>query len=76
MDLTPAQRDKVQQLLEQELHKAWRSLIDRGATPADAADMLDERRRAVQSLLLDVPTDDGQDLIDDSRHPDGVEDQG
>jgi hypothetical protein len=48
MSLTPQQRDDLHRLLAAELENAWRTAADDGAGPDELADMLDERRRAVQ----------------------------
>jgi hypothetical protein len=61
MDLTPAQRERIQQVLEDELRAASRSAMDRGAHPADVRETFTSRRRALDRLLLD--------LADDSEHP-------
>jgi hypothetical protein len=62
MELTPEQRDEIQLLLEEELREARRAALARGATPADVGELLDDRRHAVDFLLLDV--------AEDAQHPD------
>jgi hypothetical protein len=57
MALTPEQRERMRQLLEEELRKASRSAIARGATPDEVADLLAARRRA---LAEPQPDDDGE----------------
>lgn len=57
MALTPDQRAQMRQLLEQELGRAVRSAIERGATPDEVADLLADRRRALAELLSGEPTD-------------------
>jgi hypothetical protein len=75
MDLTPEQRDRIQRLLEQELRNACRSATDRGARPADVADLVLERRHAVEDLLFDL-ADDPQHPVDDDGEGAGVGEQG
>jgi len=57
MALTPEQRERMRQLLEEELRKASLSAIERGATPEEVADLLAARRRA---LAEPRPDDDSQ----------------
>lgn len=71
MELTPAQRDRIQRLLEDELRKAYRSAIDRGARPADVHELVLSRRKALDELLLDLP-DDPKHPVDDPGDGGGV----
>ena len=48
MSLSPEQRDDLHRLLAAELEDAWRTAADDGAAPAQLADMVSERRRAVR----------------------------
>jgi hypothetical protein len=75
MDLTPEQRDRIQRLLERELRDACRSATDRGARPADVADLVLERRHAVEDLLFDL-ADDPQHPVDDDGEGSGIGEQG
>lgn len=47
MSLTPEQRDNLRRLLAHELRTAWHTALDGGASPAALADLVDERRRAM-----------------------------
>ena len=47
MSLTPEQRDNLRRLLAHELRTAWHTAVDGGASPAALADLVDERRRAM-----------------------------
>jgi len=49
MSLTPEQRDNLRRLLAHELRAAWHTAVDGGASPAALADLVDERRRAMDS---------------------------
>ena len=71
MELTPEQREQIQRLLEEELRAAWRAAAERGATQADVADLVDDRRHALDFLLLDATQDD-QHRTNDARDGDGV----
>jgi hypothetical protein len=75
MDLTRHQRDQIQRLLEDELRQAWRTAGARGTTPADVAELLDDRRHAMDFLLLDE-AEDVQYAGDDVRNTGGVGEQG
>jgi hypothetical protein len=75
MDLTPEQRDRIQQLLEQELRDACRSATDRGARPGDVADLVLERRHALEDLVFDL-ADDPQHPVDDGGKGSGIGEQG
>jgi phage gp29-like protein len=55
--MTPDQRVRLQQLLEDELRAAMRAATEAGARPGDLAATLAERRRAVEQLLVDSPED-------------------
>jgi hypothetical protein len=55
MSLSPEQRDELQRLLADELRAAVRAAADRGDA---AADLLDERRRAMESMTAATVTDD------------------
>jgi hypothetical protein len=48
MTLTPQQADNLRRLLAYELQAAWHTAMDKGASPVDLADQLDERRRQMQ----------------------------
>ena len=54
MSLSPEQRDDLHRLLAAELEDAWRTAADDGAGPAELADMVDERRRAVRISSVPV----------------------
>jgi len=75
MNLTPEQRDRIQRLLEEELRNACRSAIDRGARPADVADLVVDRRHALEGLLFDV-ADDPQHPVDHGGESRGIGEQG
>jgi hypothetical protein len=74
MELTPEQRVRIQRLLERELRDACRSATDRGARPADVADLVLERRHAVEDLLFDL-ADDPQHPVDDDGEGSGIGEQ-
>jgi hypothetical protein len=67
MNLTPEQRDRIQRLLEEELRNACRSAIDRGARPADVADLVVDRRHALEDLVFDLADDPQHPLDDDGQ---------
>jgi len=71
MELTPDQRDRIRLLLEQELRDACRSAIGRGAQPAEVADLVAERRRALEDLAIGF-ADDPQHPVDDPGEGGGV----
>jgi hypothetical protein len=58
MDLTPAQRDRIRQLLEEELREAYRSAVEGGASPAAVGEALSDRRQALEELTGE-PADEG-----------------
>jgi hypothetical protein len=72
MALTPGQRERMRQLLEEELRKAVLSAIERGATPEEVADLLAERRRTVDEIRSDSTIDPQQSPGDEkaSGRPD------
>jgi hypothetical protein len=49
MDLTPGQRDRIRQLLEDELREAYHHAIDRGASHAAVERDVAGRRRALEA---------------------------
>jgi len=51
MSLSPEQRDDLQRLLEDELRAAWRTAVASGVPPEEIADLVAERRLAVESAL-------------------------
>lgn len=53
MSLTPEQRDNLRRLLAHELRAAWHTAVDGGASPAVLADLVDERRRAMDPSEAD-----------------------
>jgi hypothetical protein len=75
MELTPEQRESIRRLLEEELRAGCRSAIDSGAQPADVADLVAERRQAVEDLLFDL-ADDPEHPVDDPREGRGIGEQG
>jgi hypothetical protein len=58
MDLTPAQRDRIRQLLEEELREAYRCAVQDGASPAAVGEALTDRRQALEELTRE-PADEG-----------------
>jgi hypothetical protein len=60
-DLTPGQRDRIRQLLEAELRDACRAALRRGTPPADLADLVAGRRRALEDLLRTLAARPGPD---------------
>ena len=71
MELTPAQRDRIRLLLEQELRDAYRSARGRGLRPNELADLVADRRRALEELATGF-TDDPQHPVDDPGEGGGV----
>ena len=61
MSLTPEQRDNLRRLLAHELRTAWHTALDGGASPAALADLVDERRRAMD------PADPGDEIPRERR---------
>ncbi len=74
MDLTPAQRDRIRRLLEDELRDAYRSAVESGASPAAIGELLTDRRQALEELTRAVE-DDPEDPIDDAEAGGGVTEQ-
>ncbi|GIF72995.1 hypothetical protein Asi02nite_25130 [Asanoa siamensis] len=62
VNLSPAQRAELRQLLEAELRDASRAAVAAGARPEAVAEALDARRRALEATV-EVPHDpvDGPD---------------
>ena len=54
MSLSPQQRDDLRRLLATELEDAWRTAAGDGAGPAELAEMVDERRKAVRISSVPV----------------------
>jgi|tagenome__1003787_1003787.scaffolds.fasta_scaffold20532900_2 hypothetical protein len=72
MELTPAQVEQIRQVLEEELRKAYRDALDRGASTAAADKAIADRRRALEELALRFAADDPHDAVDDSGESNGV----
>lgn len=86
MSLSPEQRAELQRLLTDELRAAVRAATDRGAGAAGLTGLLDERRRAVESLATgpiaagplaggSLPADDADRRRDDPASAGGVGEQ-
>jgi hypothetical protein len=75
MDLAPGQRDRLRQLLEDELREAYRKAIDRGASPAAVDEDVASRRRALEALTRRFVADDVQDPVDEPSEGGGVAEQ-
>jgi hypothetical protein len=73
MSLSPEQRDELQRLLADELRAAWGTAVADGATPAAIAEVIDERRRAVESSL--TVGDDAYGRRDDPVDGGGIGEQ-
>jgi hypothetical protein len=54
VSLSPEQRDELRRLLADELRSAWRAAAARGATPESMAELVEDRRVAVESALDDA----------------------
>ena len=73
MNLTPAQREKIQRLLEDELRDAVRDALDR-TDEAAVAELLEDRRRALGESIRDA-SDDLQDRSDKRGKGEGIAQQ-
>ena len=71
MDLTPAQRDRIRRLLEEELQAA----LGRAVTPADLEEAVADRRRALEALTRRYVAHDVQDLGDEDESRGGIPEQ-
>ena len=73
MELTPGQQEQLQQLLEDELRDALRGSLERN-DPAAVAELVAERRRALERLAGRAPHD-AQDPLDQELEGDGIVEQ-
>jgi hypothetical protein len=64
MDLTPGQRDRIRQLIEDELREAYRHAIDRGASLTAVDEDVAAHRRTLEPLARRFVADDAEDPVD------------
>ncbi len=73
-ELSAEQREQLQQVIERELTRAWRTALAAGADPAALAEVVTDRAEALRSAA--GLTDDAEHLADDPLHGTGVGEQG
>lgn len=73
VELTPEQQEQLRRLLEEELRDALRGSLERN-DPAAVADLLAERRRALEELAA-TAAHDVQDPLDQGFEGDGIVEQ-
>lgn len=72
MDLTPGQRDRIRQLLEDELREAYGRAIDGGVPRAAVEQDVAGRRRALEQSARRPATDDVEDPVHETGQGSGI----
>jgi hypothetical protein len=73
MELTPAQREQIQRLLEEELRDAVRAALE-GTDAKTVGESLADRRRALEESIRES-SQDVQDVVDQRGEGDGIAEQ-